>query len=58
MANTPDELIREAFAALLRGDLAERDRLCALATNAINARERVAKGEPLMLGDPIVLPKK
>jgi len=58
MANTPNELIREAFAALLRGDLAERDRLCALAMNAINARERIAKCEPLMLGDPIVLPKK
>lgn len=52
-----------AFQALLRGDLAERDRLCALAENAISMANRVQNGGPVALGEaieiepvPILLP--
>jgi hypothetical protein len=55
---TVNELMRDAFAALLRGDTAERDRLCALAMNALNAVDRVHAGGPLMLGEPILLPDR
>jgi len=50
-----DDLLREAFAALLRGDTAERDRLCALAENLIKAGDRVRSGRALVLGQPIML---
>jgi hypothetical protein len=38
---TPEDCLRAAWQALLRGDTAERDRLCDLAHNVINAGERV-----------------
>lgn len=53
----PDELGRLAFAALLRGDLKERDRLCALAINILNFRERVQHGMPPLASPGIVLDK-
>jgi hypothetical protein len=53
---TANELLREAFDALLRGDTAERDRCCALAVNALNFAERVRKGEEGMVGEPIIVP--
>lgn len=40
---TPEDCLRKAFAALVRGDTAERDRWCDLASNVINARDRVVK---------------
>jgi hypothetical protein len=48
--DTPEALLRAAFQALLRGDTAERDRLCALAEAAIDRAERVRELRP---GDPV-----
>ncbi len=39
---TVEDCMKGAFSALLRGDLAERDRLCELATTAFKDRESVA----------------
>lgn len=53
---TVEDLLRGAFAALLRGDLEERDRLVGLAQNLMNARERVkASGDAkqIVVGEPI-----
>lgn len=55
---TVDDLMRDAFAALLRGDIAERDRLCAAATNLLNAERRMREGGPASLGEPIILPDR
>ena len=44
-----------AFQALLRGDLAERDRLCALATTAFRDQQSVAGDTPV---DPLALRKR
>lgn len=54
---TVDDLMRDAFAALLREDVAERDRLLALATNILSMAERLKHGGPAMLGEPIKLPE-
>lgn len=43
---TVDDCMRAAWRALLRGNTAERDRMCALATNLTNARERLDRGYP------------
>lgn len=48
--STPEEYLRQAFAALLRGDTAERDRLCELALQAYAARDRLLK---LDQSDPV-----
>lgn len=53
---TADDCIRAAFQALLRGDTAERDRLCALAKNIMLARERLEAGGPIIEGQAIRLP--
>lgn len=45
--------MRAAFAALLRGDTAERDRLCKMAEQLIRAQDRVAAGGPLIEGEAI-----
>lgn len=53
---TVESLLRDAFQALLRGDYAERDRLCGLAENLINARDRVERsGRPseITIGEEI-----
>jgi hypothetical protein len=52
---TADDCLRAAWQALLRGDAAERDRLCALAENLIKAGDRLAAGGPLVEGAPIKL---
>lgn len=41
----PDYL-KQAFAALLRGDTAERDRLCDLARKEIDEQERIITLKP------------
>jgi hypothetical protein len=50
---TVEDCMRRAFQALLRGDTAERDRMCALAKNLMNAVDRLAAGGPLIEGDAI-----
>ena len=59
---TVQDCMRDAFAALLNGDTAERDRQCALAKHIINQEIRKKEGGPspveLALGpDGIYLPK-
>lgn len=49
---TSQELLRAAQEALMRGDIAERDRLCALAKQAMDRERKVASergAEPLPL---------
>jgi len=56
---TIEDCMRAAFQALLRGDLAERDRMCDLARNIINARDRIQKtgdASDIIQGTPIQLP--
>jgi ketosteroid isomerase-like protein len=48
---TADDCVRAAFQALLRGDTAERDRLCALAEDLMRRRDRLNAGGPLIEGD-------
>lgn len=52
--------MREAFQALLRGDIAGRDRYCDLAKNIMAVGERVQAGYPveeaIAIGAPICLP--
>jgi hypothetical protein len=61
---TIEDCLRAAFAALLRGDTAERDRYCRLAENLTHARDRVraggplVKGEAIQIGDAIALPDR
>lgn len=55
---TADECLRLAWAALLRGDTAARDRYCKLAENIIRAGERVrASGNvnDVVAGEPITV---
>lgn len=47
---TPEAYLKQAFAALLRGDTKERDRLCDLATKAHDEQERLLKLNPT---DPV-----
>jgi len=52
----PDQkLIQDAWAALLRGDTNEHNRLCDLLLHRIKMRTRVLEGGPMLPGDPIVL---
>jgi hypothetical protein len=47
------------FEALLRGDVAERDRLVRLAENILRARERLeasGKDGDIIVGEPIRMP--
>lgn len=56
---TIEDCARAAFAALLRGDLAERDRQIALARNLLNAAERIKQSgdyNKVVVGEPICLP--
>lgn len=50
-----DDLIKQAWAALLRGDTAERDRLIGLARNVMSLKE-----DPIRFSqrDPISVPPK
>ena len=48
-----EDCMRAAFQALLRGDTAERDRLCKLAENLMRAGDRVRAGGPLIEGEAI-----
>jgi hypothetical protein len=50
---SPDDCLKAAWNALLRGDLAERDRMCDLAKNLMNAGERVRSGGPIIEGEAI-----
>jgi hypothetical protein len=50
---TADDCVRAAFQALLRGDTAERDRLCALAEDLMRRRDRLNAGGPLIEGEAI-----
>lgn len=43
---TAEEALRAAFAALLRGDTAERDRLCDLAKDLHEQEERIRQLRP------------
>jgi hypothetical protein len=52
---TVEDCLAAAFQALLRGDLAERDRLCALATTAFGDQQAVAANTPV---DPLALQKR
>lgn len=51
---TVGDYMAGAFQALLRGDLAERDRLCALAMTAFGGQESIAGDTPV---DPLALKK-
>lgn len=55
---TVEQCLRAAFAALVKGDTAERDRYCRLAENLIKAGDRVKKHGPrsIVQGDLIRLP--
>jgi hypothetical protein len=50
---TTQDYMRAAFAALLRGDTAERDRLCKMAEQLIRAQDRMAAGGPIIEGEAI-----
>jgi hypothetical protein len=53
-----EDCLRAAWAAILCGDYEERDRLCALASNLIHARERIeASGDikDIVVGEQISL---
>jgi hypothetical protein len=52
------ELIQDAFSALLCGEAAERDRCLTTALNVLNAAKSVSRGELAILGDPIILPDR
>jgi hypothetical protein len=52
------ELIHDAFSALLCGDAAERDRCLTAALNVLNAADSAGRGELAILGDPIILPDR
>jgi len=54
---TAEDLLKDAWEALMRGDLKERDRLCDLATHIINQRIRVKEGGPLSASKDILLDK-
>lgn len=45
---TLEEVMQAAFSALLRGDLAERDRLCELALLAFNGNPEPLPGDTLI----------
>lgn len=51
-----DDCMRAAFAALLRGDTDERDRLCRQAEGLMRAGERLRSGGPLIEGEAIQIP--
>lgn len=57
---TVEDCLKKAFAALLRGDTAERDRYCDLAKNLMSVAERLEAGEPparaVAVGEVIRLP--
>jgi len=58
---TAEDCLRKAWEALSRGDLAERDRWCALAGNLVRAAERMkASGDPsdIVAGAPIDIDPK
>lgn len=55
---TVDDYMRAAFDALLRGDTAERDRLCRMAGQLMAAKERLDAGGPLVEGAPIIVKAK
>ena len=46
---TGQDCMAGAFQALMRGDLAERDRLCALARRAFAGRDAVAADTPVLV---------
>lgn len=52
---TAEDCLKQAFQALLRGDTAERDRLCRLAEHIRAQQIRVQEGGQLMPGEPIEL---
>ena len=49
--NTSEECLKNAFSAILRGDYAERDRLCDRAKALMQAEEHAAKVERVMSAD-------
>lgn len=51
MSITADECIKAAFDALLRGDTAERDRLCKMAEQLMRAGDRVRSGDKIIEGE-------
>lgn len=59
-----DDYVRAAFQALLRGDTAERDRLCAMAEQLMRARDRLnadgslIEGKAIKVGGAIALPDR
>lgn len=53
-----EDYMRGAFAALLRGDTDERDRLCRQAALLMAARDRLDAGRPLAEGAAIRLPDR
>ena len=59
---TAEQCLKAAFAALLRGDTAERDRYCDLAKNVMAVGERIDKGYPateaIVTSAPICLPDR
>lgn len=59
---TVEDCMRAAWKALLRGDTAERDRLCDLAKNIMAVQDRLSKGYPateaIVTSAPICLPDR
>lgn len=55
---TVDDLMKDAWASLLRGDRDERDRLCGLARNVLNAQNRIRDGGKIAVGEPINYPSQ
>lgn len=57
---TAEDCLRAAWAALLRGDLEERDRMCRLAENVMKVGERIEAGYPateaIVTSAPVCLP--
>ena len=47
--------MRDAWAALLRGDTAARDRYCELAKNLLHTQENLRDGKPPVDGERIVV---
>ena len=47
---TVQDCLAGAFQALLRGDLAERDKLCAMAERAFDSNEAIAGDKPIPMG--------
>jgi hypothetical protein len=48
-----EDCLKAAWQALLRGDLAERDRLCKLAENLMRMKDRHDAGGPVIEGEAI-----